>query len=200
LASLPPDIEFKLLMLVSEGDQSAFRKLYDHYRNQVYYFAIKFLKSESLAEDVLQEIFSKIWVNRKKMTELNSFSKFLNTLTLNHIYNQLRHKAHETVFLQKQLSDHETGNQDVFNYFDLHELEGLIAEAVNRLPPQQKKVFELSRIEGLKHDEIANRLNISKETVKKHIMEALRNIKSFLALKSQSIINLLIVLLFLRKI
>ena len=193
-----PDNESRLLERVANGDYKAFHQLYDHYRNQVFYFGLKFLKSETSAEDLLQEVFSKIWITRKKLVDLDNFSKYLNTITLNHIYNLLRRKAFEETFLHEQFFKVENNREEAFNCVDLHELEGLLGKAVNQLPPQQKKVFELSRMQGLKHGEIARQLNISGETVKKHIMEALRNVKSYLASHGQTEVSILLLLLFIK--
>ena len=184
------DNEPDLLRGVSAGNHEAFHTLYQRYRKQVFYFGMKFLKSESAAEDVLQEVFSKIWINREMLGQLISFSKYLNTLTLNHIYNLLKRKAHEESFLQKEFIKIKSGAQPPFTYVDLHALEGLLACAVSQLPPQQKKVFELSRMQRLPHKDIALQLNISGETVKKHIMEALRNVKAYLAAHGEVVVNI----------
>ena len=107
-------------------------------------------------------------------------------------------KAFEETFLHEQFFKVENNREEAFNCVDLHELEGLLGKAVNQLPPQQKKVFELSRMQGLKHVEIARQLNISGETVKKHIMEALRNVKSYLASHGQTEVSILLLLLFIK--
>ena len=187
-----------LLKQVATGNAAAFRQLYNQYRKQVFYFGLKFLKSQTEAEDVLQEVYSKIWMNRKSLVEINNFSKYLNTLTLNHIYNLLRRKAHKEAFLHDELFNTVHSQEEAFESVDLHELEGLISKAVFDLPPQQRKVFELSRLQGLKHDEIAQHLNISKETVKKHIMEALRNVKFYLADKGEIVVTTWIILFMLQ--
>ncbi len=195
MKSLNSDDDLILLQRVTNDDVHAFSLLYDRYRNQVFYFGFKFLKSAPAAEDVLQEVFSKIWINRRKLVELINFSKYLNTLTLNYIYNLLRRKAHEEIFLHERFCAAAFNTEEVINAVDLHELEGLIYCAVRQLPPQQKKVFELSRIQGLKHEEIAKQLNISRETVKKHIIEALRNVKSYLAANGEIVVSVWILLL-----
>lgn len=192
------DNESILFRQVATGNEKAFRVIYNRYRNQVFYFGLKFLRSAPEAEDLLQEVFSKIWVNRETLTGIVDFSKYLNTLTLNHIYNLLRRKAFEESFFQEKLFNAEPGLEDAFDSVELHELEGLIKSAVVQLPPQQRKVFELSRLQGMKHDEIAQQLNISKETVKKHIMEALRNVKSYLADKGEIVVTSWIIFFILR--
>ena len=183
---------------VAAGNEQAFRTLYEQYRNQVFYFGVKFLKSPTEAEDVLQDVFSKIWINRKVLPEINDFSKYLNTLTLNHIYTLLRRKACQESFLSERIFATPPAMEAAFETVDLRALEGLIKQAVVHLPPQQQKVFELSRMQGLKHEEIALQLNISRETVKKHIMEALRNVRCYLADKGEIVVTSCLLLLLLK--
>jgi len=187
-----------LLQQVAAGKEQAFRELYEQYRNQVFYFGCKFLKSPTEAEDVLQEVFSKIWINRTALPEINDFSKYLNTLTLNHIYSLLRRKACRESFLSKSIFATQPAMEAAFETVDLRSLEGLIQQAVVQLPPQQQKVFELSRMQGLKHEEIAQQLNISHETVKKHIMEALRNVRRYLADKGEIVVTSCLLILLLK--
>jgi len=186
------DNEKMMFCLISGGDETAFRELFERYRNKVFYIARKLLKSESCAEDVLQEIFIKIWVHKEKLSDIENFNAYLNTLIRNHIYNRLRKQACEESFIRETIN-HDTNNPD--NTFDtvlLHELQNMLHEAIHQLPPQQKKVFELSRIERLKHKEIAEMMHISKETVKKHMMEALRTIKIYLYSQSEAILFIFI--------
>ena len=191
-------IKLALLQQVAAGKEQAFRELYEQYRNQVFYFGCKFLKSPTEAEDVLQEVFSKIWINRKGLPDINDFSKYLNTLTLNHIYTLLRRKACQESFLSKSIFATQPAMEAAFETVDLRALEGLIKQAVVQLSPQQQKVFELSRMQGLKHEEIAQQLNISRETVKKHIMEALRNVRRYLADKGEIVVTSCLLILLLK--
>lgn len=168
----------ELLNNVAKGDQAAFRQLFDCYRGKVYVIAFRILQSESEAEDVLQDVFTKLWLNREKLTGILHFNAYLNTLIRNHIFNGLRKKAYEEDFLWASLQ--ESRNEEGYQVIELNELKELLHKAMNTLPPQQKKVFQLGRLEGLKHEEIAAELGISKETVKKHMAAALRYIKYFL--------------------
>lgn len=122
----------------------------------------------------------KIWVGREKLPEINCFSAYLNTITRNHIYNALRKVANEELLLEKLLSPQSAANRPdaPLENMSLRELQDALQKVMATLTPQQKKVFELSRMEGLKHEEIALRLNISRETVKKHVSEALRIIRA----------------------
>ena len=176
--SLSSDLK-DLLLRTSRGDEGAFRVLYDQNKKAVYFLARKLLKSEKEAKDVLQEIFLRLWLKRAKLAEVEHFPAYLNTLARNYIYNRLRVKAIQEVYLPEMNEEEEKhSGQTPFESLSLRQLEQVLHDAVQELSPQQKKVFELSRVEGYKHDEIAEQLSISKETVKKHVMEALRSIKS----------------------
>lgn len=168
--------EKSLLTGVARGDENAFRTLFHAYRPGVYAIALKLLSSSSQAEDVLQEIFLKIWLNRDQLPEIHHFASYLHTVTRNHLYNALRRQAREEVFLQ-QLTPSSAVEQDVLSPLSLREMREMLQKALATLTPQQKKVFELSRLEGLRHEEIADLLAISRGTVKKHIGEALRVVR-----------------------
>ena len=169
-----------LLLRVAKGEEDAFRTLFTAYRPQVYHVAKKLLQSETQAEDALQEIFLKIWLNREKLPEIRSFGAYLNTITRNHLYNALRRLAGEEVFLQQQLAQPgpaPDGGETVLSPMALRELRELLQRVIATLTPQQRRVFELSRMEGLRHEEIAVLLDISRETVKKHLGDALRIVR-----------------------
>ncbi|MBS1665434.1 MAG: RNA polymerase sigma-70 factor [Bacteroidetes bacterium] len=168
--------EKALLAGVARGDENAFRTLFHAYRPGVYAVALKLLSSSSQAEDALQEIFLKIWLNRDRLPEIQHFASYLHTVTRNHLYNVLRRQAYEEVFL-RQLAPPDAVAEDVLSPLSLRELREMLQGVLSTLTPQQRKVFELSRLEGLKHEEIAEKLVISRETVKKHIGEALRVVR-----------------------
>lgn len=184
-----------ILCQIAEGNENAFRELYEHYRNKVYYVSWKLLKSDSSAEDVLQEIFLKIWINKEKLPLIENFNAYLNTLIHNHIYNKLRKQANEERFIREFVTTDISSPNFTFDTVLLKESQNLLKKAILHLPSQQKRVFELSRFEGKKHEEIAGILNISKETVKKHIMEASRTVKSFFDSKAQLLILGILLLL-----
>ncbi|MBO9635050.1 MAG: RNA polymerase sigma-70 factor [Chitinophagaceae bacterium] len=172
--------EKELLLQVAEGNRDAFHTLYDHYRNKIYYVANKMLQSNAAAEDVLQEIFIKIWVNRESLRHMDYFSTWLNSIVRNHLYNHFRKKANEEAYLLRLLPDPADPSQP-FDETAFRELKQLLANALAALPSRQQEVFQLSREQGLTHAAIAAKLGISPETVKKHMMEALRFIRSYLS-------------------
>ena len=176
-----PYNEPEVLCRLSEGDDIAFSLLYDRYYPKVYGIAFKILKSAPHAEDVLQDVFIKIWNYRSRLTEISDFNAYLNTITRNHIFNQLRKKAHEACYIKEQTSIRSSSSNQTVNDVLYRELDKSLLEAVSKLPPQQKKIFQLSRMYGLKQEEIADSLKISIGTVKKHMMVSLRFIRNYLS-------------------
>ncbi len=171
----------ELLRQVAEGDESAFRVLYDLYRHKVYYVALRMLRSETDAKDALQDIFLKLWQNKSRLSVLENFSGYLNVLIRNHIYDTFRKKMQEDKYLQQIIPVELQSDPDqLFDEIKYRQLLGKVHEAVRNLPPQQRRVFELSRMEGMKHEAIAHELGIARDTVKKHLMAALKQLRSFL--------------------
>ena len=167
-----------LLERMAAGDHAAFRILFDEHRNRVYAIGLRLLKSEALAEDIVQEVFLKLWTNKKELPYISNFPAYLNTMTRHHLLNQLKRLAHAEKFasLQKQEATTPSTASEVLEW---NELQVTLSKAMNRLTPQQKKVYHLGKAEGLSYEEIAGQLHISRETVKTHMAEALRSVKSY---------------------
>ncbi len=180
--------EKELQSRLADDDELAFRAIFDQYRNKIFSIACRVVKDEAMAEDTVQEVFIKLWVSRKKLGDVDNLNAYINTITRNHLFNQLRKLAHAEAFTTEVLY---TGKQQA----DLATLEGLgfselnscVADVVNKLPPRQKEVFRLGKEEGMKYDEIASLLQISKETVKTHMSEALHFVRKSLQQKGHII-------------
>lgn len=166
--------ERELLHLSAVGNEQAFRQLFDAYRDKLFFFVFRMTESRQTAEDVLQDIFLKIWLTRTELDKIENFNAWIYRLAQNHTINGLKRMARETMVLTdlgKQVNGQPTSDTDARL---LHlELKQILDNAVNQLPSQQKLVYQLSRVEGLKHKEIADQLHISPLTVKKHMQQAL---------------------------
>lgn len=170
--------EIELILLVSQGDVKAFSLIFYHYKDKLYSYALRLTGEEELAEEMVQDVFLKIWLNREELKKIDSFDAYLYTVIRNKSYNAIKRRVHEAVIL-KELSRNMTELQNsteetviVNNY------QKLLQQVINQLPPQQKLIYDLSRIHGLKHQEIAEQLQISKNTVKVHLVKALHTIRS----------------------
>lgn len=170
----------QLLHQIAKGDETAFRQLFDQYRDLIYSFSYQLTQSDIIAKDVVQDIFVKIWTTRSTLDQIVSIRAWMLRLTRNHVLNGLKRKAHEEALLREiraGLSDNHQPAEEALQY---RELEKQLQQAIAQLPPQQQRCYLLSRDEGMKHDEIAGTLGISQETVKKHIMAAIQSIKKYL--------------------
>jgi RNA polymerase sigma-70 factor (ECF subfamily) len=184
LRSLNRDIpgdEVKLLLeKIANADEPAFKLLFDQYHRKVLFIAKKILKKEADAIDALQDVFIKLWINRTKLPQIENFDAYFNALVKNCLYDHLKKQAYAGLIEEAEGKEVATEDGDTLKVVLGKDLQNSIAQALDQLPPQQKKVFELSRFEGLKYHEIADLLHISRETVKKHIIRASRSIKSYL--------------------
>jgi RNA polymerase sigma-70 factor (family 1) len=169
-----------LLSAVSNGDEQAFRALYDHYRKKIWFIGWKLLKSESEADDVVQEIFSVLWAKKEILPRIEYFNAYINTMARNFIYNLLRQKAYEETYILETLFKDKELSEDGDAQVDFNELHRIFQKAINQLPPQQQTVFELGKIKGLKQEEIAEQMGLSRLTVKKHMALATESVRAFL--------------------
>ncbi|MGN6531294.1 MAG: RNA polymerase sigma factor [Ginsengibacter sp.] len=179
--------DYHLARLVAFGNTDAFRELFDKYRNKVFSIAYKFTSTEAAAEDLTQEIFIKIWLNKEKLTAVNHFNSYLNAIVKNHVFNYLRKMAAEQKMKVKLSVVREESHREAADPVCYKELQNLVSEAVSQLPPQQKKVYQFSRHDGLKHEEIAAKMGISRSTVKGHMVEALNYIRKYLTANGEMI-------------
>lgn len=170
----------ELLKSIANSELDAFRCLYDHYLQKVYAYSYFLTRSSEQAEDLTQELFAKIWIKRTELKSIENFDAWLTTLVRNSAYNYLKRNAVEQKALRKiQVSQH-LESLSVEDSLINKEYSKIYQEAINQLPPQQKKVFLLSRNEGLKQEEIASNLGISLNTVKNHMKAALFSIRTYM--------------------
>lgn len=173
------DVLSNLLGRIVKGDENAFRQLFDTYSGKVYAFALKLTHSETLAEEIVQDIFLKVWLNRQALSTIVYFPSYLYSLTKNHAFNVLKRLTLEAnikaaISLELTEIQHETEGRIVFN-----EYQRILDEAIEKLPSQQRKVYTLCQLEGLTYEEAATLLNLSRLTVKTHMQHALRFIRGY---------------------
>jgi RNA polymerase sigma-70 factor (family 1) len=170
--------EYKLLSLLAEDSEYAFQLIYDRHRNRIYQTAIRYLKSPYLGQEVVQDVFLKLWFERKNLKTDKPVEAWLYTVAKNNILNRLKKIANEWKALDHLA--HFTSNSTVpaFEKSESAEYSQLLHKAISGLPDQQQKVFDLARKEKLTYIQIAEQLNISPLTVKTHMTRALQNIKT----------------------
>lgn len=169
--------ESRLIMLLKEDSEYAFQLIFDKHRNRIYKTAIKFLKSPIIAQDVVQDVFLKLWFERQNLEATKPLEAWLYTVAKHNILNKLRKVANDWKALD-QLS-----NQilPVNNNTDHKLIDGQYQEklkvSIAKLPEQQKLVFLLSRNNKLTYDQIGQKMGISPLTVKTHLSRALISIR-----------------------
>lgn len=166
----------KVLELLSEGSEDAFTQVFNHYRPRIFTVALRFLKMPELAEEVVQEVFLKLWIGRGEVLRILHFESYLFTMARNHIFDGMKSIAKETTAKNELAHDvlHVNGTDHLLIE---KQYEQLLHDAVNQLPPQQKQIFRLAKIDGLSHQAIAEHLHISRLTVKTHMAKALHTIR-----------------------
>jgi RNA polymerase sigma-70 factor (family 1) len=168
--------EKELLLSVAGGDEHAFRRLFIAHHQQLAVHIYRITNSAELAEEVVQDVFLKIWMTRETLQNVEDFKAYLFVISKNHALNCLKKLAKERVKIKK-LEEGSIGilniEQDNGMYYNL------LDEAIDHLPPQQQKVYLLSRHNRLKYAEIAEQLKLSRETVKKYLQIATINITDY---------------------
>jgi RNA polymerase sigma-70 factor (family 1) len=169
-----------LLLRASEGDENAFAQLFKTHYNQLGDFIMRITESRPLTQEIVQDVFLKIWINRHSLSTIHCFKAYLMVVARNHAFNCLKQIAREKN--RKRVWENEVLHHALHPAEEstLRDTGQLLDEAVELLPPRQKNVYLLSRREGISQEGIAQKLNISHETVKKHMVLALRFLKNHL--------------------
>ena len=162
-----------------EGDEDAFTSIYEQYSEKVYRLAFRFLKDKALSEEIVQETFINVWLSREKLDPEGNMWLYLYVVAKRLSLNSLRQACKSNDFVENLLNFMEEQNSTEEEVL-ARDLENFTGKIIEKLPRQQQLVFKLSRIEGLSHKEIAEQLHISPNTVKNHMVEALKTLRSHL--------------------
>lgn len=184
----------ELLMLLRSSDKLAFAELYDRYNKPLYRYVVSLVKAPEAAEDIVHEVFLKIWEIREKLEIKEHFRGYLFRICHNKTVDLTRRMATERR-LKDRLRHHYLLNLSAAEGHSLKELEhydNLIDKALNTLSPARRRVFELHRKQGKSHADIAEELQISPNTVKEHMSKALSTLRNFLEQGGEVVILLLI--------
>lgn len=169
--------ENELLRRASRGDQSAFSTLFKSYHPFVYAFSRRITRSDELAEEVVQDIFLKIWVDRESLENIDNFGGYLNRIVRNHCYNVLRKLAMESKHASLLSTDFDDTDDSTVQQLDYSDVNEVLEGAIQTLSTQQKNVYQLCHQRGLTYQEAADELGISQQTVHAYMKDALRKIR-----------------------
>jgi RNA polymerase sigma-70 factor (ECF subfamily) len=177
------------------GDETAFVTLIARYRKRILNHCLTFTVLYDEAEDLTQEIFIRIWQNKQKLEEVENLDNYLFIVSRNYLFSYLRKRI-----ISQSLPDSATLLEELMvpdAQMEIKELQDIIQNGIDQMPAQQQSVFKLSRFEGQSYDQIALRLNISKSTVKWHIIAGLANLKKLLKNHPSSFVQIVATLLLL---
>lgn len=196
-----PHHEKQLLEQVAAGDEGAFKVLFDHYRGKLYHYVFSMIKSRESAEEIVTDVFMKIWTGRDMAAEIRNLNAFLFRIAYHKSIDFLRAAARNRALADllwenvaaRQASAQPAVSERTDGKIIMAEYEAALSKAVSLLPPRRREVYQLSREEGFSHEQIASLLNLSRHTINNHIVESRRFIQSFLL----SRMNLFLLVLFL---
>jgi len=172
----------------------AFDALYRNYSRRLYKFSIAILKSSEEAENIVQEVFLNLWLNREKIEKGSSVKYYIFTIAYNSSISIIRKRIKESRFIEYLRTLQDINQEPVDMQIEYNELEEKLTMIIDSLPERQKEVYLLHRIEGLKYSQIAERLNISVNTIENHISRALKTIRQKLG--NYSLLAILFTFLF----
>jgi len=189
--------EHSLLVLIAEGNEKAFRVLFKNHRTKLFNYIFKLTKSRVAAEEIVMDVFLKLWEGRSLLSELDNFNAFLFAIARNKAYDFLRKASKDRVLREliweeiQIASDMRTDQKLILN-----EMEQEYQHAIHKLSPQRQSVFKLSREEHMTYDQIAKHLQLSKSTIKNHILDSLKFIRTHMQQQNNLLLLVLIFELF----
>ena len=173
--------EDKLIELIKQGDTGAFKTLFDSVYPQLYIYCRRFIPDPEEAKDILQNVFLRFWEKREDIDIHTSLNAYLYRSIQNECLNYLRSIKSIEVCQSETISlllRDEVEDDDPHSILSVIEIENIMENTIEELPTQCKSIFKLSRINGIKNQEIADKLDISVRTVETQIYRALKTLKS----------------------
>jgi len=173
--------DITLLTSLATGDEQAFDTLFERHKDKLYNYLLKITKSPEISEEIVIDIFVKIWVGRELMSHIRDLERFLHKVAYHKAIDFLRvasrHARLQKVYIERIEMGTEKLADDLVIDDDFRQI---LHKAIQQLPPQRKLIYSLSKEEGLTYDQIAQALNLSRNTIKNSMMAATKSISEFL--------------------
>jgi RNA polymerase sigma-70 factor (family 1) len=173
--------ERELLQKIAKGDEIAFKNVFELYKSKVFSFVLKFVHSKADAEEIVQETFTTIWQKRSSLPEIEHPRNYIYTIVRNKTYTYLKKASKNQAFLAQLWANMHLENNDIEDQLDLKDSKLLIKLGLKQLSNQKQLIFNLSREEGLSHEEIAEKVGLSKSRVKNIIVDVLKHLRQHLS-------------------
>ncbi|WP_029278347.1 RNA polymerase sigma factor [Pedobacter borealis] len=172
--------EQELLVKLGEGDEYAFEQLYLIYSPKIYRKILQLVKNTALAEELLQDVFVKIWEKRETLNNQKSFKSYLYTIAKNMVVDLFRKAALDRQMLEKFIVENTEFYYPFEHLEDMDVKSKLIVQrALDTLPPQRKRIYTLIKLEGKSYEEVAELLSISTSTINDHVVKATKSLRCY---------------------
>lgn len=171
--------EKELIRKIRNGDNRSFNLLYELYVSDLYNFVYQYVKSDIVADEIVQEAFVRLWLNRSRLDESKNVRSYLFTISWHHFLKELKWAAtHPLIGEFMELSG--SFSDDVMHKYDFHMYLKAIAEAKELLTPRQKEIFSMVKEEGMKVSEVAEILGIKEQVVRNQLSFAMRRLREYI--------------------
>lgn len=168
-----------LLMNIAEGNEKAFRQLFELYGKLLFPYLFRLVKSGTLAEELIQEVMLRVWLSRDKLPGLQHPRQWIFRIASNLAYTVLQRQMQERRILE-EISRQEETYEDPDHGLKFRELKRHVQEAVRQMPKERRRIYLCSREKGMSREDIAAKLNISPSTVKNALASAMKSIREYL--------------------
>ena len=166
-----------LVHRIKYGDKSAYQILFERYAPKIYHFALSYLNNKADAEELVQDVFLKVWEKREILDAAQNVKAYIFKIAINTIYDFIRRKNIESAFNDFARENYETNSNSTWNNIVFEEMKATLKELVSQMPEQRRKVYRLSKEKGLSNEEIAQKLELSKRTVENQLYRAVTFLK-----------------------
>ena len=173
--------EKALIVGVKSGDEAAFKRIFYRYKDKLFSYCYRFIKSESLAEEIVQEVLIKIWTHREELNPDLSFDSYLYIIARNLSLNYLRKAATDDALKARLIARIDAQHCEPEEQLIFNDFSAIAQHAIAQLPPKRRQIYEMSRDLSMNYEDIAGELGISKYTVKNQIVQARKAIRAYLS-------------------
>ncbi len=177
---ISPHDERELLSLLKQGNEQAFEKIYKVYSARLFGNVFKMVKSETTTQEILQDVFIKIWQNRTSIDLDKSFRSYLFRIAENKVYDFFRQATRDKKIRAQLFAGATEGYEHIEEMIYRKENALLLQKAIDSLSPQRQQVFRLCKLEGKSYDEVSRKLGISPSTISDHIVKANKAVREYL--------------------
>jgi RNA polymerase sigma-70 factor (ECF subfamily) len=167
----------ELALRIKFGEQEAYQELFERYAPKIYHFSFTYLKSKVDAEELVQDVFLKIWDKREILDATQNVKAYIYKIAINTIYDFIRRKNADNKFNNDARVNFNSASNNTWDTIVYKEMQSTLSEVVALMPEQRRRVFLLSKEEGLSNDEIALKLELSKRTVENQLYRSIGFLK-----------------------